>query len=70
MVTPRQYTEAIARLDLSQERAGLFFGYSARQGQRWAAGDAPLPVAVAMVLRLLLDGTLSRRQVERARPTA
>lgn len=53
-MTPRQYREAIERLGLSQEAAGEFFGYSARQGQRWANNERPVPRAVAIAIRLMI----------------
>lgn len=48
-----QYRAAIAKLGLSQESAGEFMGRSARQGQRWAAGEA-IPESVAKLLRLMV----------------
>jgi hypothetical protein len=53
-MTPKQFRDAIARLGLSQEAAGEFFGYSARQGQRWANNERPVPVAVAIAIRLMI----------------
>lgn len=52
-MTPGQYKSAIAKLGLSQEACGEFMGRSARQGQRWAAGD-PIPESVAKLLRLMV----------------
>ena len=54
-MTPRQFQAAIDKLGLSQERAGLFFGHSKRQGQRWALGEADVPVAVEYAIRLMLE---------------
>lgn len=53
-MTPKEYRESIARLGLSQEAAGEFFGVSARQGQRWANNEREIPVGVAIALRLML----------------
>lgn len=53
-MTPAQYKTAIAKLGLSQERAGLWLGLSARQGQRYATGEAEIPEPVAKLLRLVL----------------
>jgi hypothetical protein len=52
-MTPKQYKDAIAKIGLSQQRAGVFMGRSPRQGQRWAAGD-PIPESVAKLLRLMV----------------
>lgn len=53
-MTPTQFRKSIERLGLSQERAGLFFGASARQGQRWANGEAPIPLAVGWCLEFMI----------------
>lgn len=55
MMTPSQYKAAIEKLGLSQEAAGLFFGYSKRQGQRWATKEFPVPPAVDYCLKLMLS---------------
>ncbi len=55
-MTPTQFKTAIKQLGgLSQERAGLFFGYSARHGQRWASGEYVVPPAVEYCIRLMLE---------------
>jgi hypothetical protein len=54
-MTPDQFKAAIDQLGLSQERAGLFFGYSERQGQRWALGEADVPPAVEIAIKLMLE---------------
>jgi hypothetical protein len=48
-MTPDEYRRYLARLQLTQQEAGEFFGASARTGQRWAINGPPL--AVAMLLR-------------------
>lgn len=53
-MTPNQYKAAIESLGLTQEGAGIFFGYSPRQGQRWATKEFPVPPAVEYCLRLML----------------
>ena len=56
-MTPDQYRAAIAKLDLSQERAGLWLGVSERTGQNYALYGPPEPVAklLRLVLRLKLS---------------
>jgi hypothetical protein len=51
-MTGKEYKKAIARLGLSQERAGIWLGLSARTGQVYASEGAPKHVA--MLLRLML----------------
>lgn len=64
-MTPNQFRAAIQKLSLSQERAGLFLGRSARQGQRWANGEAPIPKAEAMLLHVMVRKGLKPKEVER-----
>jgi DNA-binding transcriptional regulator YdaS (Cro superfamily) len=49
-MTPAQFRIAIDKFGLSQTRAAEFFGYSPRQGQRWALGETEIPVAVAYLI--------------------
>lgn len=63
-MTNTQFKAAIAKLNLSQEAAGLAFGASKRQGQRWASGDVPVPWLVAKVIGLVLRGKISLRDLE------
>lgn len=63
-MTPTQFRAAIAKLDLSQERAGLWLGLSARQGQRYANGEAEIPEPVAKLLRLVLRLGLKPEDVQ------
>jgi hypothetical protein len=53
-VTHQQYQYAIKRLGLNQLAAGRFLGVSPRQAQRMASGEARIPKAVGMLLRLML----------------
>lgn len=52
-MTPEKYKAIIAEFELTQEGAGVFFGGSPRQGQRWASGEKPVPVGVAIALILM-----------------
>jgi hypothetical protein len=63
-MTPAIYRAHLARLGLTQEAAGVFFGGSARTGQRWAAEGPPLPVA------MLLHQKLTMAQLEKLRAAA
>lgn len=62
-MTSLQFRTFIQRLGLSQEAAGEFFGYSARQGQRWANDERPVPIAVAKLIRLMVKLKLSPEDV-------
>lgn len=66
-MTPTQYKTALAKLGLSQERAGVLFGKAKRTGQSWALGEAAVPEPVAILLRLLIAGKITIEDVERVR---
>jgi len=54
----KQYRKALADLEMSQVAAGEFFKVGARTSRRWALGEARIPEAVAIVLRLMVDNKL------------
>jgi hypothetical protein len=61
-VTANQYRAALAKLGLSQRKAGPFFGVNERTSRRWAE-DGP-PEAVAKLLRLMVRLDLSPDEVK------
>lgn len=63
-MTANQYRAAIDRLNLSQAQAAVFLGVSLKQSQRWANAHAPVPEAVAKLLRLMLKLGLQADKVE------
>lgn len=52
-MTPKQYRAALAALGLSQAGAADFLGISTRSSHGYANG-APIPKAIAMLLRLMV----------------
>lgn len=62
-ITPRQYENAIKKLDLSQRSSAAFLGYDERQIRKWVAGEARIPHPVAMLLRLMIELQLTPAQV-------
>jgi hypothetical protein len=58
-----KYKKIIAGWGLTQELAGLFFGYSPRVGQSWALGEYPVPGAVAMLIELMVRSELTPADV-------
>lgn len=66
-MTPTEYRDHIARLGLSQVRAGRLLGRDARTSRRWALGQSNIPPEAAIILRLLVAGKLTIAQVEAAR---
>ncbi|MDX2308065.1 MAG: hypothetical protein NW216_07500 [Hyphomicrobium sp.] len=53
-MTADEFRAALARFGYAQEGFSRALGYSGRAGQRWASGEAAVPGAVAVVLRLLI----------------
>lgn len=50
-MTARQFRAALQRLDLSQRQLALQLKMDATTVNRWARGRAPVPEAVALLLR-------------------
>jgi hypothetical protein len=64
-MTAEEYKKAINKLRLSQVRAGEFFGFSDRQGQRMANGEAELLPAVIHLIRLMLKYKIKPTQLDK-----
>lgn len=62
-MTAKQYRDAIARLGLSQQRAGVWLGVGKRTSQAWALNENPIPEPVAKLLRLVLRLNLKPEDV-------
>lgn len=65
-MTANQFRAAIARLDLSQVGAARLVGADPRTGRRWALGERPVPECVAILLRLMIKGKITIKDVEDA----
>lgn len=61
-VTPTQYRDAISRLGLSQVEAAHFLGLSVRTSHGYA-NDQPVPRAIALLLRLMIDWQIDPRDL-------
>ncbi len=66
-MTPTQFRAALDRLGLSQARAAALVGADPRTARRWALGERSPPECVAILLRLMLDGTITQADIERVR---
>lgn len=53
-MTPDEYREAIARLDLSQVAAARLLGVDARTSRRWATGERDVPGPAGRFLNYLI----------------
>lgn len=54
-VTPNQYRKALSDLGLTQAGAAELFKISLRTSQGYALGEYPVPEAVAIALRLMIE---------------
>lgn len=59
-MTPDELRAELARLGLSQARAGNVLGADGRTVRRWAAGAVPIPRAVALLLPKLTKAEVAR----------
>jgi len=48
------YRAALEKFGFTQEGFARSLGYSERAGQRWASGEARVPGAVAVIVKLML----------------
>jgi hypothetical protein len=61
-----EFKLAIQILGMSQQKAGVWCGYSPRTGQRWALGETEIPPAVGYLLRMMVRHRFTVVDVERA----
>ena len=67
-MTADEFRTALARLQLGQQEAGRLFGCKhPRTVQRYALDERNVPPTLAILLQLLLDGTITIADVERGR---
>jgi DNA-binding transcriptional regulator YiaG len=62
-MTKNQYRKAIEAIGLSQVKASDFFQVSRKTSPRWARGEAPVPGAVAKLLRIMIKFNISPEEV-------
>lgn len=61
----KEYNRIINTLGFSQEAAGIWLGYSKRQGQRFATGERDIPKSVAMLLRVMVRHHITIQDAEK-----
>lgn len=69
-MTPDEYREALAAIGYSQQRFAELVGASGRTGQKWALGEARIPNAVVILLRLFEAHPKTLAAVEGMAPLA
>ncbi|MDO8596400.1 MAG: hypothetical protein Q7R45_07235 [Sulfuricaulis sp.] len=62
-MTTAEYRRFLDKYELSQVPTGRMFGLSPRQSQRLASGERPVPHAIAILIRLVLRGKITLRDV-------
>ncbi len=65
-MTDDEFRAAINALDLPDKDAGRVLGCDPRTIRRWMSGERSVPEAIAKLVRLMLDGTLTVEEVENA----
>lgn len=65
-MTANQFRAALAKLDLSQLAAGRLLGIGPRTPRRYANGETDIPEPTAILMRLLLAGKITQRDIEAA----
>lgn len=60
-----EFCAAIGKLGLSQQRAGVFFGFSKRTGQRFALGEKAVPLAVVYLIAEMLKNKTTPADLEK-----
>jgi hypothetical protein len=66
-MTANQFRAALDRLTLSQVGAARLFGADERTARRWALGERTIPQPIAILLRLMLAGKISAKDIEAAK---
>jgi len=66
-MTATQLRAALTRLKLSQHAAARLLECDRTELALWMRGDAPVPTAVAILLRLLANGTISSANIASAK---
>ena len=62
-MTPTQYRNALAALDLTQGEAAELLDYSLRTSNAYASGEMTVPLPIAVLLRLLVAGKIRLEDV-------
>lgn len=65
-MTPQELRTILQHLGLTQAGVAAVLGVSERAVRAWIAGYRNVPAAEQKLLRLMLDGTLTAEQVQRA----
>lgn len=62
-MTPKQFRDALKRLDMTQQAAARFLDVDERTVRRWVADDVAIPETVAKLLRVMIRFELQANDV-------
>ncbi len=65
-MTANQFRAALDKIGISQLGAARLFQTGERTPRRWASGEAAVPPPVAIMLRLLIAGKITTKDIEAA----
>ncbi len=65
-MTANQFRAALDRLGLSQLEAARILDANGRTVRRWALGERSIPTGAAILLRLMVAGKITVKDVETA----
>jgi hypothetical protein len=65
-MTQGEFTFLLRALALSQMGASRLFRVAPRSVRRWCAGEAPVPMPIAILLRLWVDGRIGFYDIDKA----
>jgi hypothetical protein len=61
-----EYEELRHRLGLDDDDCTQLFGYAGRTARRYRSGEGQAPLATLKLMRLMIAGKLTRREVDQA----
>ena len=67
-MTAARYRAALEKLGLTHVRAGHLFRSNERTSRRWASSERSVQPGVQILVELLLDRTISERDLDRITP--
>jgi hypothetical protein len=64
--TARKYQELMQQLELNQRETAMMLGFAHRTSRRYKRGEGKVPLSALILMRLMADGVVTKRQVMRA----
>lgn len=64
--TARKYQALMQQLELNQRETATMLGFAHRTSRRYKRGEGKVPLSALILMRLMADGVVTKRQVMRA----